>query len=289
MKQDKHTKKENNFLPPENLEQLHGRLSIPYTRSREEVWEQIESRIKTTGVPVRNIKGHRWYQFAAAALIILLIGSTAFLRFYSIHIHTREQTRSVILPDGSVAYLNTQSELSYFPYWWPVSRSLKLNGEAYFQVKKGKKFIVRSKKASTTVLGTSFDIYARNETYKVTCLTGKVRVKSRKTDDQIILTPSSSAEVDNSGKIYFRAHIQPRKSIAWKKQFVFTHADLNRVIENLEKRYNVHIELITTKNYFYSGSIPANIHIEEALNLICKPFGLTFVRKSDQIFMILQE
>jgi transmembrane sensor len=288
-------KKDNNIHKPnkaplqDDFEQLNNRLSIPYTQSREEIWQQLESQLETPAKPVRRLPAKQFYRFAVAAIIVLLLGSAALIRFHAISIHTLDKTRALKLPDGSVAYLNTHSELTYYPYWWPVSRSLKLTGEAYFQVKKGKKFSVSSKTGITSVMGTSFDIYARNNSYKVTCLSGKVKVKARKTHEQIILTPSSSAEVDASGKINFHAHIKARQSIAWKQKFAFTHTHLKEVIENLEKRYNVHIELVTDTSYFYSGTIPANIPLEEALNLICKPFRLTFVRKSNQIFQILQE
>jgi len=269
------------------FEQLNDRLSIPHVRSVEEVWQEMEPQLASPVNTTVKIPARRYYRLTIAALLVLLLGSTAIIRLYTKTIHSGQQTRAICLPDGSVAYLNMQSKLTYYPLWWSFSRELRLTGEAYFQVKKGKRFSVRSLAGITTVMGTSFDIYARNDSYKVTCLSGRVKVIARKSNDQVILNPNNSAEVDVSGIISYHARIPARNSISWKQNFVFTNTPLKQVIENLEKRYNVQIDIKTNQNYYYSGTIPSRISIEEALNLICKPFGLTFVRKSNQIYQIL--
>ncbi|MCD8270802.1 MAG: FecR family protein [Parabacteroides sp.] len=42
----------------------------------------------------------------------------------------------VILPDGSNVWLNTESTLEYSTSFWSKKRSVRLKGEAYFEVKK---------------------------------------------------------------------------------------------------------------------------------------------------------
>lgn len=289
MKTNRHIKeKKASGISIEALEQLQSKLHIGYARSADTIWQEIESGLTENKIPVRRLQPHRIYRLAMAALLVLLLGSATLIRFYTISVISDMNTPGVQLPDGSIAYLNTGTTLTYYPLWWTFSRELKLKGEAYFQVKKGKKFSVRSKAGITTVMGTSFDIYARDDVYRVTCLTGRVAVNARKSTRQIILNPNSSAEVDASGNITFRTKIKAGKSIRWKRQFTFTHSTLQAVVENIEKRYNVQITLKTNKEYFYSGTLPNQIPVEEALNLICKPFGLTFVRKSSQSFEILQ-
>jgi len=272
----------------EDINKLHAQLEIPYAKSADAIWQEMEEQLPAEPKRQHLIRPLRGYRLVLAASVLLLFGSGFLIRFYSKTFTSTTTTANIQLPDGSVAYLNTGSRLSYYPLWWSFSRELKLSGEAYFEVKKGKKFSVRSHAGITTVMGTSFDIYARGDTYRVTCLTGRVQVVARKSKQQVILNPNNSAEVERSGDITYHAQMKARASIAWKQQFIFTHSTLQAVVESIEKRYNVQINLNINKTYYYSGIIPNQISIEEALNLICKPFGFTFVRKSAQSFEILQ-
>ena len=101
--------------------------------------------------------------------------------------------QTVILPDGSIAQLNGSSTLKYHPYWWNISRNISLEGEAFFEVAKGSKFSVESKNGTTSVLGTSFNIYARSNQYEVVCVTGKVWVENATGEVSTIITPNQKA------------------------------------------------------------------------------------------------
>lgn len=89
------------------------------------------------------------------------------------------QTMSVSLPDGSLAVLDTNSELRA---WAPgQTRRLELvRGRAFFKVAKDSAhpFVVRAGDHSVTALGTQFDIDLRPASFKVVLSEGRVRVKS---------------------------------------------------------------------------------------------------------------
>ncbi len=112
-----------------------------------------------------------------AAAVALLVGISVLMQVY---------TKTITIPAGQHSHillrimshvrLNAQTTLSYKPLLWKFSRKVSLEGEAYFEVQKGKKFEVISTNGKTVVLGTSFNIYSRNNNYQVTCVTGKVRV-----------------------------------------------------------------------------------------------------------------
>ena len=84
--------------------------------------------------------------------------------------------------------LNSASSLSYYPFWWSFDKKAELNGEAFFEGEHAKNFTITSDKAETTVLGTSFNIYARDNDYQVTCVTGKVKVLALISKDEVDLT-----------------------------------------------------------------------------------------------------
>ena len=89
------------------------------------------------------------------------------------------QTMSVSLPDGSLAVLDTNSELRA---WAPgQTRRLELvRGRAFFKVAKdpAHPFVVRAGDHSVTALGTQFDVDLRPASFKVVLSEGRVRVKS---------------------------------------------------------------------------------------------------------------
>ena len=94
------------------------------------------------------------------------------------------ERKSIQLPDGSEAVLNSSSSITFGGDYNQNERSIKLNGEAFFRVEKdpAKPFIVNSGAFSVTAVGTSFYVHARNreKDYKVDLLEGKVRLTSNK-------------------------------------------------------------------------------------------------------------
>ena len=89
------------------------------------------------------------------------------------------QTMSVSLPDGSLAVLDTNSELRA----WPPGKTRRLElvrGRAFFKVAKdpARPFVVQAGDHSVTALGTQFDVDLRPARLKVVLSEGRVRVKS---------------------------------------------------------------------------------------------------------------
>ena len=96
------------------------------------------------------------------------------------------QRAQTVLPDGSKVWLNASSRLVYHNSFWSSEREVDLSGEAYFEVTHDKyaPFIVNSKQIKTRVLGTKFNVRAREEENRVvtTLLQGKVQVDSPRTE-----------------------------------------------------------------------------------------------------------
>lgn len=269
------------------LDKLHVSMEVPYEKSQDEIWETMQQKIAAKEIRIRRIQPARKRLWLAAATVALLIGAVTLLRFYPHTIRTAPgQMVTLILPDGSTAILNAQSRLTYFPLWWRFSPKVSLTGEAFFEGHHSKRFSVKSNRGTVVVLGTSFDIYARHDNYRVVCFTGKVRVTSR-TKNQIILTPGEKAVVSPHGDITFSKEIKTRDYNAWTNhQFVFTATPLASVLDELARRYNVEIDLKKPVQANYTGNFSAEISVEQALDIVCKPFGLTFVKTDLRHFVI---
>ncbi|GET28571.1 FecR family protein [Prolixibacter sp. SD074] len=265
-------------------------IGFPYPRSKEDVWNALSQKMSgqtEQSTPIRRLHS---YRMAAAAVIIVLLATASFLRFYTNKvIAPAGQHVAALLPDSSTVNLNAGSTLTYHPYWWKVARSVKLDGEGFFQVQKGKQFDVISKYGEVTVLGTSFNIYARGDDYKVTCFTGKVRVESIVTHENIILRPDEHAYLEKNGNLKVVAHYNVKQSNAWMHDmFIFTGTPINLVFQEIERQYNVQIKAKENMDYTYTGNFTRNMPVIEVLQYVCEPFGLTFVKQSKKVYQIEQ-
>lgn len=150
------------------------------------------------------------------------------------------ETYQVLLPDGSQVWLNAASSLTY-----PVNlnehtkRSIKLDGEAYFEVSKDKRhpFVVVTNNQKVEVLGTHFNInaYSDEPTTKTSLLEGSVKV-----NDKTILKPGEQSIMEDE-KIAITT-FDPDKVIAWKNgKFVFDEENIQSIMRKLSRWYNVEV------------------------------------------------
>lgn len=256
-----------------------------WEKSADEVWQNIEASIVDS--PRRTLRSLHAFALSAAAITVLLIGLSIF--FYT---HTQTitvpagQHASANLPDGSTVQLNAQSEIHFKPYWWYIKREAFFEGEALFEVEKGQTFTVKSTGGATQVVGTSFNIYARPNSYRVTCLTGMVKVLSP-SNQEAYLSPNSRATILPNGHIETEENIDTLPEISWKNNyFRFTATPLIEVLNEIERQYNVHIELDAVTAANYTGNFSRQHNVEEVLELICPALGLNFIQTASDTYRI---
>ncbi len=272
---------------PEEHEALFLHLEVPFSMTREDVWDRVSQRIQERPAPrVVRFPATRILTLAAA-VIILLMGTGLVMRYYSVSVDSAQGALvSHTLPGGSSVELNAGSEITYYPLWWRFSRLVNLTGEAYFEVEPGKVFTVRSISGTTTVLGTSFNIYARSDEYRVTCLTGMVRVTSPSREEAVI-GPDYQAVVGPNGNIIVSKGESPAASISWTEgRFGFTSVPLRQVLDEIERQYDVRILLNAPDGSRYTGFFSRDLSLEEVLEVVCKPFGLNFARNPEGVIEI---
>lgn len=261
-----------------------------WEKSKEDVWSNIESKLdpKPAGRSLTvNFKALSW---AVAASLLVLIGIGSFTRFYQVTIETPAGKHQLAeLPDGSTINLNAESTVHYHPYWWRFNREIKFEGEGYFQVQKGKKFTVISAIGTTQVLGTKFNIFARNEVYKVTCLTGSVKVTS-KTNDSVVLKPNSKAEIKSNGSISVQHNIETYPEISWKNNiFLFTAVPIREVFSEIERQFGITIKANVNSYALYTGNFSRDLNVDEVLSYVCPALGLDYNRTSANEYVIFQQ
>ena len=261
-----------------------------WEKSESDVWANLEARIDAQPKGRSLFIHFALAKWAVAASIVVILTLGSFLRFYSITIETiAGQHLVAVLPDHSKVNLNAQSSLNYHPYWWKINRMVKLQGEGFFEVEKGSKFTVKSIKGSTQVLGTTFNILARDEVYMVTCITGSVKVKST-LGFETILKPNSKAEIQTNGKIKVETDIETFPEISWKRNiFMFTAAPVLQVLSEIERQYGVTIKTNINPSSLYTGNFTKDQNVEEILEYVCPALGLKYSRLSAGEYLITQE
>jgi transmembrane sensor len=259
-----------------------------WKRTSDEIWGDMEASISEKPEARKIIL--RPLFFSAAAVLLLFIGLTGFFHFYTKTISVPAGHHfTAVLPDGSSVQLNAQSEISFKPYWWKINREAHFYGEAFFDVAKGKTFTVVSLVGTTEVVGTSFNIFARKSNYAVTCITGKVKVTSL-TNEKALLEPNSRAIVLPDGGISIDKNIDTLPEISWKDSyFQFTATPLKKVLSEIERQYDVKIEINTGIAASYTGNFSRKNDVEEVLGLICPAFGLTYTKTEPGSYLIILE
>jgi ferric-dicitrate binding protein FerR (iron transport regulator) len=297
MKNGTNDRNQSNELPGK-LDRLNDRLEIPYSRSKADVWSAMEARLETKA-PVKTIKlVHRpVFRLAMAASVLVVVGLIGLMRFYTIDVSTHPGEQLVVnLPDGSTAQLSAVSTVSYHPYWWRFARELSLEGEAFFEVKPGSRFTVSSEMAATSVLGTSFNIYARGESYRVACQTGKVRVVGQQTGSEVILTANEKAELKAGNGFEVQRGINFEAEAAWiNDEFNFRNKPLDEVLDEVERQYDVRIkgkDLLNDGTYDASISgrlVRSELNTESILEMICTIYNLKFEKVNSNEYEIRQK
>lgn len=103
------------------------------------------------------------------------------------------EIKTQLLPDSSLFRLNENSKLVYIKNSYAMIRELSLEGEAYFEVKKGESFSVNTNLGSVSVLGTRFNVSSRGGVLKVACFEGKVELKNKDASLKKVLTAGDQA------------------------------------------------------------------------------------------------
>jgi len=181
----------------------------------------------------------------------------------------RGEKSQLLLPDGSMVWINSESSLSYPSNFMEGNRKIKLEGEAYFEVAKspGKTFLVKTNDYDIQVLGTKFNVtaYADFGRTETSLIEGKIEIQ--KGDKLISATPGQEIIFSDN---HFSIH-QTNTSLStrWKDDiFDFDKIPLKELIVRLERWYDVRIKISNPElnNITYSGIFKNEETIWQVLN-----------------------
>lgn len=151
----------------------------------------------------------------------------------------------LVLSDGSKVFLNSESQLTFPSYFEGDTRSVKLTGEAYFEVKKnGKPFIIQTPDLTIEVLGTAFNInaYETNPYVNTTLVEGSIRIHLPENQETILLQPEHNFQLNKLSDEITIQQVNTDIYTAWVKgEFVFRNQPLTEIFAQLERWYDFKI------------------------------------------------
>lgn len=178
----------------------------------------------------------------------------------------------MILPDNTMVYLNSGSEIKYSIDGVDGNREVFLKGEAWFQVEKNKKkpFVVHTPYYNVNVLGTEFNVkaYPDDNEIATTLEKGSIQITSAENfqiQSNTVLNPGEQLIYNKTQNTIQLKTVKTKLYTSWKEnKLIFINMSLKELIRLLERKYGVDIEVNDSSilEYHYDGTIKDETIIE---------------------------
>lgn len=238
------------------------------------VWQKIQNEMTPTTTSFRIPA----ILIGVAASFVLVIGFFLWNTKNGIRINYDEPT-VVQLPKGSVVHVNKGSLLSYQPNKWDQERTIRLDGEAYFEIAKNPiPFSVDTDYGWIKVVGTKFNVYSRKNYFKLSCNEGKVNYIYNRDTFQLT-APEGIQIVNNKIEKFEGAYAKP----TWMDRFLdYQNFPIDLVLADLERYYAIKFKVIGNfEGQKFNGKLPTD-DFELALKILSQTMEISFQRISDR-------
>ncbi len=267
--------------------------TAPPSGQIDDLWSRIDQAIDETeeepGASTPRIRRLRWLGYVAAACAVALLIVSIWNRPSWQLVQTEAGQRLVhTFPDSSTVELNAATTLRYSPGDWGRERVVELDGEAFFNVKKGAPFIVEADQGSVRVLGTSFNVMARPGAFVVDCFTGRVGVDLASRDDGAVLTPGLGARLLEPADSLDTYRFDAATTAAWRRDTVYYDEEpLPRIFNRLERQFDVQVTFPENLEERSATGFFRLVHVDSALYDVTWPLNLEYSREGRKV--VIQE
>lgn len=198
------------------------------------------------------------------------------------------------LPDGTMAYLNSGSTLTYTIPFDVKERKVALKGEAYFKVSHNPEqpFVVSvaDDKMNIKVLGTEFNVQAYNDDdlIQTTLVSGAIDLHYKNSNGKIVgrsVKPSEKVVYDShSGNVSVKT-VNTDYDTAWMQgRLVFKETPLPEVLKKMTHYYNVTFSVVdpVIQTYNFTGTFD-NRQLSQVLDYLKISSGIDYdINQSNQ-------
>lgn len=223
-------------------------------------------------------------------------------------------TRKIVLPDGTKITINMGSSLKFEPGFGKTSRTVHLNGEAYFDIAKNPiPFIVNTDHYTIRDIGTIFNVkaYSDDLSFETIVIEGEVEIEGKLKIDsdksqkisvkkqqifKLNYAPAEAGTIQTDQdfsdivevKVQKISSAQAEVYTGWTEDLlVFEGKTFQEIIKIMERRYDVEIIIkdLKIRNYEYTGSFRNINEVEKALKILKETTDINY-EKNGRIITI---
>lgn len=280
--------------------------AIEYNPDIEYYWKEMQNRMQLSSSVITtkpNDKTKHLWNMKYVAVAAILIGFISILSTYFITRSAIENSSSivqtyeslsgkskVILPDGSIVWLNSKSILHYESKFNDTQRRVSLKGEALFDVIKdsNREFIVDIGSVSVHVHGTQFNVEARkgSDEVSVALIRGSVSLETAQSKTYII--PGQKAYYSRKKREIHLEKADTEVETLWaSSQIRLENKSLSELRRYFKKWYGVQMVISPeiSHDQAYSFTI-VNESLEEVLRLMARIHPISFYFGEDDTLFI---
>ncbi|MBC8401563.1 MAG: FecR domain-containing protein [Candidatus Marinimicrobia bacterium] len=235
-----------------------SKIELPEPPDTGIAWQQLELAIDRQAVEqqvvikTRRIPRTVQVAFVSVMIACLVLISPVVLTWLTTTTFSTANSEqlTITFPDSSSAQLNYASKLLYKKGFNDTHRELSLTGEAYFDVRHNSlPFIIRLDEATITVIGTEFNVKARDNEYEIVVNDGVITISSKIDSIDTVISIKKGEFVRFTGE-EFQDSVQgiPFDNYpGWiHGKLIFNQTDLLTVCKEIERKYDISIELADT-------------------------------------------
>ena len=210
---------------------------------------------------------------------------------YNTLITPRGGEYSLVLSDGTMVMLNSDSRLKFPVNFRGNVREVVLEGEAFFKVAKSDKipFVVNAGKVNVTVYGTQFNVSAYNNENLVqtTLVEGSVGVSTNTSNPvNTKINPGQQFNYDKATDSSETREVNTDQFTAWTRgMFVFENEPIGNIFKAMSRWYNFDFEFKdeTIKNQRFSLSLDRYGNVSKILELMSMSSNVKFSVNGNKI------
>lgn len=269
---------------------LAWETSVLYERPSfvNEDWQKLESRLHQK--PKQTFFSGNWQKMALAAslALIAMVSWTLWNQVFSWErIEATAANQEIILPDMSRVVLKKGSELRYKKDFLE-NRSIKLEGEAWFEVTKDAvhPFSIQTKKTRTTVLGTAFDLHELNEAGDVELRVKEGKVSFQSGEATLVLEEGMAARYDSKTGSMKNIPFGSENETSWvNSELNFNNTNIITALNDIGHYYEIKIDHHLPPDYCAFSGEYGKMSPDEMLEVLAEVLELEIEVKGDHWFV----
>lgn len=237
------------------------RLRLSWNTAKYADNERIDMALEKVNARINRARRYRIARslLKYAAVILLLVSFSAVgwnyfkpETYMTIALGDSEGVKKVTLDDGSIVWLRGNSVLKIPQSFSAVNRTVSLQGEAFFDVAKNAQYplYVSTNYVNIKVLGTAFNVKTdeKHQNVETVLARGKVALLDKQWNPILDMSPGEKVTYDNNKNEYATEVVDVNVCTAWRlNQFVFENVTLREIVNQLSVKFNVNINLESTK------------------------------------------